>query len=151
VRVRSWRLPVHFAPFSGTCRVFLAFARVPSGDRSRSDARHAAPEIHALHSHPTNATNLPFTRQARVGGAQKTRRRCRLPPAVAPSPTIVYEYNSRKSRALDIDLGLRDFPGLPNIYIPRAIHPICPYPQATLRFCVMSLGLYLYACTRCTT
>jgi hypothetical protein len=43
VRVRNWRLPVHFAPLCSTLVQLLAFVRVPFGDRPRSDAHHAAP------------------------------------------------------------------------------------------------------------
>jgi hypothetical protein len=41
----------------------------------------------ALRPQRTHATPLPLTRQPRVGEPAKTRRRCRLPPAVAPSQT----------------------------------------------------------------
>jgi hypothetical protein len=85
VRVRSCRLPVHFAPFWSTCRVFLvslvshlAIAPGVTGATRRQRCT-------ALNPHPTHATNLPFTGRHRVGGPPKTRRRCRLPPVVAPS------------------------------------------------------------------
>jgi hypothetical protein len=77
--------PVGVSPciFVSLVASFLAFARFPFGDGPRSDARRQRRT--ALHPQHTHATPVPFMKQPRVGGPARTRQRCRLPPAVAPS------------------------------------------------------------------
>jgi len=108
VRVRSCRLPVHFAPFWSTCRVFLAFARVPFGDRPRSDGRHAAPEMHG--AQPASHTRNKFAVHGATPGRGTPKDAAALPPAARGRPVRTKNpqnprfasksvvYNSRKSK-----------------------------------------------------
>ena len=87
MRVRSWRLPVQFAPFCSTLRVFelsLVSHLAIAPEVTRATRRQTRT---ALRPQPTHATPLPFTRKTRVRAPPRTRQRCRLPPAVAPSQT----------------------------------------------------------------
>ena len=60
VRVHSWRLPVHFAPFCSTLSHLLAFARVPFGDHPRSDAHHAAAYMRRRSAHSPHTQTFAF-------------------------------------------------------------------------------------------
>jgi hypothetical protein len=84
--LRACAVGVSPCTFFSTLSHILAYACVLFGDRARSDAHHAAPKMHgappAAHTH---TSPLPFTRQPGVRGPPMTRRRRRLPPAVAPS------------------------------------------------------------------
>ena len=86
-RVRSWRLPVHFAPFLRNLQRLFSFRSCPICRSPRTDARQRRRRCSARRPHPAHAVTVPFARQPRVGGPPKTRRRRCLPPAVDPSQT----------------------------------------------------------------
>ena len=134
VRVRSLRPPVHYAPFCSTCRVFLAFARVPFGNRPRSEACHAAPQMHG--APPASHTRNTFAFHVATPGRGTPKDAAALPPAARGRPVTNENpqnprfaakstvYNSRKSKVGHS--GLRDIQGslISTVQIVTTIKPL---------------------------
>ena len=86
-RVRSWRLPVHFAPFLRNLRRLFSFRSCLICRSPRTDARQRRRRCSARRPQTTHAVTVHLARQPRVGEPPKMRRcRCLL-PAVDPSQT----------------------------------------------------------------
>jgi hypothetical protein len=89
-RLRSWRLPVHFAPFCSNLQRLFSFRSCPTRRSLRADTRQRRQRrrrCSARRLQPAHAIPVPLARQPRVGEPPETRRRCCLPPAGARDKT----------------------------------------------------------------